>query len=147
MWAARPAFDMGKNRNRGDLKLRHDLRAGGVITICKEVLKCSLCTCSITVCLYQKHLEAGTCYSSLGLQSISRDVADNVNHPRRLDPTIEYPPLDSLPPRRLFARQAVMIFFDVYIKQGYGKSYNNIRFFWMDFLLYYFYFCSIQNEF
>ena len=25
----------------------------------------------------------------LGLQSISRDVTDNVNHPRRLDPTIE----------------------------------------------------------
>ena len=25
----------------------------------------------------------------LGLQSISRDVTDNVNHPRRLNPTIE----------------------------------------------------------
>ena len=27
--------------------------------------------------------------SILGLQSISRDVADNVSHPRRLDPTME----------------------------------------------------------
>ena len=25
----------------------------------------------------------------LGLQSVSRDVADNVSHPRRLDPTME----------------------------------------------------------
>ena len=29
------------------------------------------------------------CKTILGLQSISWDVADNVNHPRRLDPTME----------------------------------------------------------
>ena len=29
------------------------------------------------------------CICILGLQSISRDVAHNVSHPRRLDPTIE----------------------------------------------------------
>ena len=28
-------------------------------------------------------------YTILGLQSISRDVADNVRHPRWLDPTME----------------------------------------------------------
>ena len=28
-------------------------------------------------------------YLILSLQSISRDVADNLNHPRRLDPTVE----------------------------------------------------------
>ena len=28
-------------------------------------------------------------YTILNLQSVSRDVADNVSHPRRLDPTLE----------------------------------------------------------
>ena len=40
---------------------------------------------------YVTHLEwrHNTLSSILGLQSISRDAADNVSHPRRLDPTME----------------------------------------------------------
>ena len=36
------------------------------------------------------HLALGGQLQILGLQSISWDVADNVNHPRRLDPTMEF---------------------------------------------------------
>ena len=55
-----------------------------------ELLSSILCKPNMSgrVFLEVQSLAFGSVFAFLGLQSISRDVADSVSHPRRLDPTM-----------------------------------------------------------